>query len=166
MQQRYRCSWRLAVTCSIDLDRSNERGVRGITLLMMHFRRCVPGYPLEQNIVPKTDSMGLICAIFFTAAAQLGDFRATSGRRSECHFGMCGLWAPALVRWAIFFPLGALLALERIQHSVSIQWISGGASRGLTSDAMAKGPQRGGCSVRTISPTTKITFTACHCCCP
>jgi hypothetical protein len=50
---------------------------------------------------------------FSTAAAQLGGFRATSGRRSECHLrwlgGMYGLWAPPFVRWVIYFPLGALV---------------------------------------------------------
>ena len=49
---------------------------------------------------------------FSTAAAQLGGFRATSGRRSECHLrwlgGVYGLWAPPFVRWVIYFPLGAL----------------------------------------------------------
>ena len=50
---------------------------------------------------------------FSTAAAQLGGFRATSGRRSECHLrwlgGVYGLWAPPFVRWVIYFPLGALV---------------------------------------------------------
>ena len=49
---------------------------------------------------------------FSTAAAQLGGFRATSGRRSECHLhwlgGVYGLWAPPFVRWVIYFPLGPL----------------------------------------------------------
>ena len=50
---------------------------------------------------------------FSTAAAQLGGFRATSGRRSECHLrwlgGVYGLWAPPFLRWVIYFPLGALV---------------------------------------------------------
>jgi hypothetical protein len=70
---------------------------------------------------------------FSTAAAQLGDFRAASGRRSECHLrwwlgGMYGLWAPPFVRWAIYFPLGALsLALYISPPSgwpvLAIDWI-------------------------------------------
>ena len=63
---------------------------------------------------------------FSTAAAQLGDFRATSGRRNECRLrwlgGMYGLWAPPLVRWAFYFPLGGLAAA--IANKISDSWFS------------------------------------------
>jgi hypothetical protein len=119
-QKGQHCKWRES------LDRSRSWGGRGPTARTTN---SIGGRRLRA-LAKKYVRHG---RAFSTAAAQLGGFRATFGRRSECHLrwlgGMYGLWAPPFVRWPFIFRWGLCRCAWYISLDPCVQRQSANSSR-------------------------------------